>query len=531
MSFRYHPEWTQEGDTGYVHYLAFDRIEIIDNDIPINNMSRAMDGDEVYYQNGEITGVKTRSKRVIVGILQVTELKKYGKNKRGHPIYKMTPLSWKFPTMYVASSHRDLRENLLVLVDFLSWSPFEKYPTGSLNRILGGVSDEQVEDLALLYKNSLFRKPIDLKDLVLERPPEEERVEFGLECNITSIDPIGSEDLDDAFHITENMVYVHIADVDHYIKASSAADTLIAPRVTTIYGPTISHMLDSRLAENVLSLKPGQRKAVMTIELLYTPEQGLVPHKVYPAYIWPKRALTYEVAQELLDAAKDLHLETVSRYTNEKDTHKIIEYLMVKCNAYVGDLLKEHGKSGLYRVCQTDEPAKYVFANSLTPGPVRHAALNLDNYTHFTSPIRRYADVLVARCLKGHNYESARLQAFAIEINSFNEKTRRYYRDLDILKLYRTVQEKGGLWETEGTIRTIRDTRVTVYLPELNMDYSYPLFDDRLKFNLAVQQTDTMFSIGDDIWLPFDRPIRVLLRSDPSALKLYKKVILKLLNI
>ena len=524
MSFRYHPEWTDKGDTGIVHYRAFDRAEI-DNgiEIPISDLSRAMDGDEVYFEDGRITGVKKRLARVIVGILQVTELKKYGKNKRGNPIYKMTPLSWKFPTMYVASSHRDLRENLLVLVDFLSWSPFEKYPTGSLNRILGRVSEAPVEDLALLYKNELYRKPVHLD---LDPPPEDNRVEFGLECNITSIDPIGSEDLDDAFHITENRVYVHIADVDHYIKPHSAADGAIAPRVTTIYGPTISHMLAPSLAENVLSLKPGHRKAVMTIELVHM-EHGLVPEKVYPAYIWPKRALTYEVAQEWLNATTDLTLETISRYTGEKDTHKIIEHLMVKCNAYIGDLLKARHGGGLYRVCQTDEPAKYVFANSLTVGPVRHAALNLDNYTHFTSPIRRYADVLVARCLKGYHYEPEELMTFASQINAFNEKTRRYYRDLDILKLYRTVQEKGGLWETEGVITAVRDTRVTVHLTALNMDYSYPLFDDRLKFNLAVQQTATMFSIGNDIWVPFGRPVKVVLRSDPSALKLYKKVILK----
>jgi len=526
MSFRYHPEWTSEGDTGYVHYRAFDRVEI-DNGQSIENLSRAMDGDEVYYLNGSITGVKTRAKRVIVGILQVTQLKKYGKNKRGHPIYKMTPLSWKFPAMYVASSHRDISENLVVLVEFLSWTPFEKYPTGALTRILGRVSEAPVEDLAVLYKNELYRKPIVLNldpPPVEVQSPVEDRVEFGLECNITSIDPLGSEDLDDAFHITGEKVYVHIADVDHYIKPHSPADLLIAPRVTTIYGPTVSHMLAPDLAENTFSLKPGQRKAVLTVEFLYTTEQGLVPLKVYPAYIWSKRALTYEAAQDLLDSATDAGLETISRYTGEQDTHKIIEHLMIKCNAYIGDLIKARG--GLYRVCQTGSSAKYIFAAGLTE--VRHEVLNLANYTHFTSPIRRYADVLVARCLKGYPYEPNELQHYAEHINTFNEKTRRYYRDLDVLKLYRAVQAKGGIWETEGVVTTVRDTRVTVHLPALAIDYSYPLFDQRLKDNLAVQQTETAFSIDNEVWIPFNQTVPVVLRSDPAALKLYKKVILNI---
>jgi len=41
--------------------------------------------------------------------------------------------------------------------------------------------------------------------------------------------------------------------------------------------------------------------------------------------------------------------------------------------------------------------AKYLCINDLEPGMYRHFGLNFPLYTHFTSPIRRYADLLVHR--------------------------------------------------------------------------------------------------------------------------------------
>jgi exoribonuclease R len=43
------------------------------------------------------------------------------------------------------------------------------------------------------------------------------------------------------------------------------------------------------------------------------------------------------------------------------------------------------------------EAAKYFVVEDLGPEHWRHFALNFDIYTHFTSPIRRYPDILVHR--------------------------------------------------------------------------------------------------------------------------------------
>jgi exosome complex exonuclease DIS3/RRP44 len=50
--------------------------------------------------------------------------------------------------------------------------------------------------------------------------------------------------------------------------------------------------------------------------------------------------------------------------------------------------------SSLYRVLKQ---ATYTCINDLEPEEYHHFGLNFATYTHFTSPIRRYADLLVHR--------------------------------------------------------------------------------------------------------------------------------------
>ena len=48
------------------------------------------------------------------------------------------------------------------------------------------------------------------------------------------------------------------------------------------------------------------------------------------------------------------------------------------------------------------KPAEYVCTGTLSPEEFAHYGLGLDFYTHFTSPIRRYADVVVCLILWAH---------------------------------------------------------------------------------------------------------------------------------
>jgi exoribonuclease R len=71
--------------------------------------------------------------------------------------------------------------------------------------------------------------------------------------------------------------------------------------------------------------------------------------------------------------------------------------------------------------------AEYIISGDNELSELRHSALNFDLYTHFTSPIRRYPDMIVHRQLKhvlsklinGEDYTLFKYDRF---VNNFNEK-------------------------------------------------------------------------------------------------------------
>lgn len=142
---------------------------------------------------------------------------------------------------------------------------------------------------------------------------------------------------------------------------------------------------------------------------------------------------------------------------------------------------------------------------------IGHYGLAFPYYTHFTSPIRRYADLMVHRILfdelnhKSHTYGS-KLNDICKHISRTERKATEAERDSN--KYFQVVYMKDFVGETfEGTISGIADFGIFVKMNENSCEGMIPLIEipgdrytfDAEKFRIIGSKTGREFNFGDAI--------------------------------
>lgn len=311
-----------------------------------------------------------------------------------------------------------------------------------------------------------------------------------------TIDPADARDFDDAISIVREgksfRLWVHIADVSHYVPWDSPVDVEARHRATSVYlVDRVLPMLPEHLSNVICSLNPGEDRLTFTVEMLLD-KTGLVErYECYPSVIRSDRRCNYDEVQEWLDAgagfpdetirqaltnfravAHAIHERRVGRGGLDFDTVEarvtldergeptgvtlrsrtesttMIEEAMILANEVVARHMTSAKAPMVYRIHEDPDPdalaqvgvvlkefgypvqelhgagprtfQKIVaFAHGRTEERLinslllraleraryvdylgRHFGLASDAYTHFTSPIRRYPDLIVHRLLK-----------------------------------------------------------------------------------------------------------------------------------
>ena len=361
---------------------------------------------------------------------------------------------------------------------------------GEVTRVLGPADDPRnVYEVLFASVNTSrgFSHKVEEEAVSATRKAPGEREDLRALASVT-IDGADAQDFDDAISV-ERMevgdgsyrVWVHIADVTHYVRSESPLDREARRRGNSVYLPgTVAPMLPARLSEDVCSLRPGEEKATVTVEMEIAPSGEVKKSRAYRSLIVSNARLTYdgvdaflrdegEVQQpEVVRAAYELSrklrtraavrgklelggrepeyevdergVPVSTRMRRSTPARELIEELMVLANEEVAKLVR--GKPGaVYRVHERpdvedmerlakrlaavgmqveptpenlgtvgqkakSDAVNYLILRSIprayySPAALGHYGLALKNYTHFSSPIRRYSDVLVHRALLG----------------------------------------------------------------------------------------------------------------------------------
>ena len=206
------------------------------------------------------------------------------------------------------------------------------------------------------------------------------------ELTTWTTDPVDAQDFDDALSIREDeetyTLWVHIADVSHYVHPDSEMWAEAIERGNTVYLPGYTvHMLPPILAETVCSLVPEEDRLAHTVEMEISKDTlSFESVDIYKSVIHSDERLTYTQCEHRLDDPDaPLHEENSLVYDlaerlheqrkedgslvlnpSRDRAHTIIEECMLKANkAVTHELMWNRGVEAMYRVHPQPTPDQW----------------------------------------------------------------------------------------------------------------------------------------------------------------------------
>ncbi|HWQ91071.1 MAG TPA: VacB/RNase II family 3'-5' exoribonuclease, partial [Clostridia bacterium] len=498
-----------------------------------------------------------------------------------------------------------------VVVELRAWESRHVNPEGEVIEVLGPPDAEGVDMLSVIRQ---YQLPLSFPKRVLQ-----EARAFGHEISpadikgrvdcrrqqVVTIDPPDAKDFDDAICLEtagngQWKLWVHIADVSHYVAPGSALDEEAARRGNSTYMvDRVIPMLPEALSNELCSLKPHVDRLTKCVEFLLSAEGQVLKTRCYPAVIRSQCRYAYKEVFEILQRSPLDSLERMLHEANaltqkirrtrmkagslnldfpeskilldergrvlrlekvENDvSHQLIEECMLLANEAVAARLTSLRQPAIYRIHEPPDDKrlqeyreevlghrvqcgnlsnrrevqklleklngiaigaalKIGFLKSLMRAryamePLGHYGLAKNNYTHFTSPIRRYADLVVHRALFARPNQpvvKGSLKEVADRISETERNSDDAERDSKDVKLFAYLNQQLRSAQPQRYAALITDVRnfgFFVDVPGLAMSGLVPLsglsdefyqFDPRLS-QLIGRRSGRIFKLGDRI--------------------------------
>jgi ribonuclease R len=548
----------------------------------------------------------------VVRILERKRTQMVGTLQRSKQFLYVVPDDPRIPHDIYVSEPRDVGRPAhigdKVVVELCEWESRHTNPEGEIVEVLGAPDEEGVDMLSVLRQYDL---PLHFPKLVLAEANAigkivDPRDEAGrVDCRahqVITIDPDDAKDFDDAICLEKISsdqwrLWVHIADVSHYVKPGTALDAEAKKRGNSTYlVDRVIPMLPEALSNELCSLKSNVDRLTKCVEFLVSNDGRMLNTKFYSAVIHSQRRFAYgdvleilqrkpmdspieqmlhhahELAQKIRrqrfkNGSLDLDFpETKIRLdedgkilciekTENDVSHQLIEEYMLVANEAVATRLMSLRTPAIYRIHEEPDarrlqeyrdevlahhvacgnlshPAevqkllhklgtlpigvalKIGFLKSLMRAryavePLGHYGLAKKKYTHFTSPIRRYADLVMHRALFEKNSGSASaLKEIAEHISVTERNSAEAERDSKDVKLFAFLKAQlasGEPTKYPALVTDVRNFGFFVDVPGLAMSGLVPLslmdddfyvFDEARR-NLVGRRTRRMIRLGD----------------------------------
>jgi ribonuclease R len=156
-----------------------------------------------------------------------------------------------------------------------------------------------------------------------------------------------------------------------------------------------------------------------------------------------------------------------------------------------------------------------------TPKNIGHFGLALDTYAHFTSPIRRYPDLLVHRAIRhilhggkagNYAYDGGAMENLGVICSERERRAEDATREVDAWLKCQYMEDKVGE-EFDGVITAVTNFGVFVQLPELQIDglvHVTSLQNDYYRYepgsqSLIGDRSGTRYRLGDGLAIVVSR--------------------------
>jgi ribonuclease R len=316
---------------------------------------------------------------------------------------------------------------------------------------------------------------------------------------------------------TGAIVCIHIADVAELVTIGSPLDKVALARTQTRYLSRGNiPMLPPALSEDKLSLLEGQLRPTLTIRVTLNHQAEIQSTEIFESWLMSAKRFSYEQADRVCQHpehpfyallqrcqawAERLNQErrnqgaiggqfnssgfwmdengaVLSTDGNRFHAQLIIQEFMILANRAVAHWFAERDILALYRnhTAKTIAPEREQIMQALlttgslelirqklqnwlnkaeyNPIVIGHFALNLTAYCHFTSPIRRLADLLNHRIIKAfiyeqpHPYRKVELEQLCTYIATLTqaeeESTKAFYKQRDQRRYQNQLEGKAA---------------------------------------------------------------------------------------